>query len=361
MNVGLANELMRELSGINRLTPAWECFMHFAKKLGFSEGIYQIHAYPHYGFFGEALDLGLTGEKPPNTDRVDRENASVIESTYSLEFMEHYIKRRWIESDETIPAIRDKREVYRWKSLDEIESMHRRRECDLHAVEQSKYLSQNGMESGISIPLDFDVVPVTNGKAPQEKIPLTVYGSGIGLCIRNMSRKEFGEFPDDLIQCARDLSWVFHYHVRDAVNLSDRLIAPLTEQERDYLTVAAHGLSRKEMCEILGLRTGQLDAIQKRVKRKLNARTKSHAIARALSLRLIPRALYATDYRATPKQLAMLKLSCLGFNRAQSSQLLGYGSDEATKELRNTIFKNLNGARSMTHAVASAVSCGQLY
>lgn len=72
-----------------------------------------------------------------------------------------------------------------------------------------------------------------------------------------------------------------------AANTLDAPISPVTDRERDVLSWAARGKTTAEIADILGLATDTVEAHFKNILRKLQARNRTQAVAKALVMGLI--------------------------------------------------------------------------
>lgn len=74
----------------------------------------------------------------------------------------------------------------------------------------------------------------------------------------------------------------------DLLNTEELLLHPkLTPREREILTWLAHGKTDREVAELIGLSESTIHHYVERILNKLQARNRTHAVARALQLKLI--------------------------------------------------------------------------
>jgi DNA-binding NarL/FixJ family response regulator len=101
--------------------------------------------------------------------------------------------------------------------------------------------------------------------------------------------------PPEELQVAIGMTYVFasYFHewfcqkLRRHVTAANPPPAGLTKREREVLGLAAHGHSSKIIGHELGIAEGTVNYYIKAIKRKLNVRTRSHAVARAVHAGLI--------------------------------------------------------------------------
>ncbi len=110
------------------------------------------------------------------------------------------------------------------------------------------------------------------------------YYTGIGLHMDGMSEADFARDWDDFRPKLMAIAAVF-----DQVFLNKHMTAHfgLSPRERDVLTHLAAGLRPDQIADRLGIGAGSVDKYIVNAKDKLSARTRDHAVARALMLGLI--------------------------------------------------------------------------
>ncbi|MGB0506137.1 MAG: helix-turn-helix transcriptional regulator [Pikeienuella sp.] len=208
-----------------------------------------------YGIIPYSIDARINGVS----------KAGFFRYTYPKEWKsaaEHLAQE---DNDLTIEWILDGCLEVIWEDIDQYEAPTEEQ------ILQNQLEYDIGMKFGASLALDVN----TLGQ------PI----SGIGLWINGV--KSEGEFAQYWQQYREQLVQVCYILDEGIRNKHTGFIVSLSPRERDCLTYLAIGLRPAEICWRLGISEKTFEKHIKGAKEKLRARTRDHAVAKALVLNLI--------------------------------------------------------------------------
>jgi DNA-binding CsgD family transcriptional regulator len=198
-------------------------------------------------------------------------NAMMFRHSYPKGWADDTGPQRLLDDDVTIPLLASGRDDLIWVDTEELLD-----QADIPAQERKRFVVQNeidrayDMNQGVTIALDIDQI---NGVT-----------SGMGLRNSSMTETEFSAY------------WSTHQHHLKAISSvldtgirKDHLpsYVGLTTTERDCLSLAASGRQFAEIEYLMRLSEDQVKKTFTRCRKKLQAKTRDHAVAKALVLGLI--------------------------------------------------------------------------
>lgn len=192
-------------------------------------------------------------------------NAGFFRHTYPTEWTSAVGEAAAVDNDISVEMIVDGTPEIIWSDLDLLE------EASEPQLLQNELDNDVGLRFGASLALDRNAF----GQAI----------SGIGLWVSDTtSDTEFAHYWQEHREQLRQICHILDKGLRGH---HARLLVALTPRERDCLTYLAIGLRPAEICWQLKISEKTFEKYIKCAKDKLRARTRDHAIAKALVLNLI--------------------------------------------------------------------------
>lgn len=240
-----------ELSEQAKNTPSSDAFWNFCQDAFRDHGVTGIG----YGVIPYSIDARVNGFS----------NAGFFKHTYPSEWESAIRGQRPEDNDLTVELIVDGQPEVIWDDLEVYETATKQQ------ILQNELDNDVGMRFGASLALDRN--------------PFGQAISGIGLWVSEVkSEKEFALYWRHHREQLRQISYMLDEGLRGR---HVGLLVSLSPREHDCLTYLAIGLRPAEICWRLKISEKTFEKYIKGAKDKLRARTRDHAVAKALVLNLI--------------------------------------------------------------------------
>jgi len=237
-----------QLQGSRTLDECWEAYRKLMENFGFIEMFY---------------GLDMASKKTEYVGNIE----SLI-STYRNEFLSELLKPYYLKNDYTIYWCENSERVLNWSNV-ELEDITR------------------GQLDVAVLSWDFKIV---NGLS----VPLRIDGhtnswGGVGLSATGMEDDEFNVVLKEYGELVCRLTYLFHQRVQSLPFLLkhkgtyDRMIE-LTPEEKDCLLYSSCGYQISEIADKLNKKKRTVELYMKNAREKLNAKTTTHAISKAILL-----------------------------------------------------------------------------
>lgn len=233
------------LRGAKNFDECWELYLSEIRHFGFATALYGFipHWYPRKDT--PTCDIILTDNHP-------------------ADFMARYDEAGHLQFDPSIGHCRTSEKPIRWYDPSYMNGLSRR---ELQVEDDARDF---GLRNGLSIPLRFDQ---------------TLSWGGVGLNAGDMPDREFTGLLEAYLPELTHLTAVFHDAVIERSYLQS--FVQLTQRENECLLWAMTGSPISEAASRMGLKPETVKRHLFTARKKLRARTTTHAVSRALTLNLL--------------------------------------------------------------------------
>lgn len=244
-------EVSEKMCAATDLDDLWNIAHQELEKLGVAGIFYGILASSH-----EASSSARKHDLPMPRGLLSK-------TSYSNEFLRAFKGQELVENDPTVTHCLINNDVLVW-GYDEVWAEH-------HPWYRQRYEIERefGYHKGCSIPSSYF----------SEK-----WVGGMGLAMPDVPEEELHAFWQSNSKQILDICGLLESGIR---NIHPEQFVGLTVREKESLTWLSAGYTPQEISLLMKISTGRVEKLMAQAKRKLSARTRDHAVARAIFLKII--------------------------------------------------------------------------